>query len=153
MRPGRYDSLEFEGSKQDLFFMLREAEREVWSVLRGHRANSFKKMLELLLRAEQYVYLYLDGITITIQGNDGKGKKYILLIAYGVDKRGVKENIDFIARKSESYFIGPTGQRYEPQTLWTTIFPICLHVRRYSMSCANSLMNVGVINAGLYSSI
>jgi transposase-like protein len=219
MRPGRYDTLEFEVSKQNLFFMLREAERDVWSLVRGYRRNTFKKMLELLLRAEQeeqlelinmtrdnpihrsgfkpitinttdgkitirrprlrkqlyesrvlpkytkneetilnlihdlyllgistrkmekalrnilgrygispssvsnitgkiipeiesfhkrqiedkYVYLYLDGITITIQGNDGKGKKYILLIAYGVDTRGIKEIIDFVAVRSESY--------------------------------------------------
>lgn len=219
MRPGRYDSLEFEESKQNLSFMLKEAERDVWGFLRGHRRGSFKKMLELLLRTEQkeqleiinlprdekihkagfkpitinttdgritierprlrkqlyeskvlpkytkneeailnliqdlyllgistrkmeralkeilgrygispagvsnitnkiipeiesfhrrpiedkYVYLYLDGITITIRTNDGKGKKYILLIAYGVDNRGRKEIIDFIARRSESY--------------------------------------------------
>ncbi len=219
MRPGRYDSLEFEVSKQNLSFMLKEAERDLWGVLRDHRRNSFKKMLELLLGTEQeeqleiinlprdekiykagfkpitinttdgritierprlrkqlyesrvlpkytknedailnliqdlyllgistrkmehalkeilgrygisptgvsnitnkiipeiesfhkrpiedkYVYLYLDGITITIRTNDGKGKKYILLIAYGVDSRGKKEIIDFIARRSESY--------------------------------------------------
>jgi len=219
MRPGKYDNLEFEESKQNLSFMLREAERDVWGVLKDHRKNSFKRMLELLLCAEQteqleiinlpreekiyksgfkpitikttdgmitierprlrrqlyeskvlpkytknedailnliqdlyllgisthkmenalrnilgrygispasvsnitnkiipeieafhkrpiedkYAYLYLDGITITIQGNDGKGKKYILLIAYGVDKNGIKEIIDFIARRSESY--------------------------------------------------
>ncbi|MFH1753152.1 MAG: IS256 family transposase [Candidatus Omnitrophota bacterium] len=218
MRPGYYDSLEFEASKQNLSFMLREAEKDVWGYLRHHRRGSFKKMLELLLKAEQeeqleiinltrdqkihktgtkpitiktsdgrvtierprlrkqlyeskvlpkytkneeailtliqdlyllgisthkmeralrallgrygispgsvsnitnkiipqiesfhrrpiedkYVYLYLDGITITIKGNDGKGKKYILLIAYGVDTRGRKEIIDFIARRSES---------------------------------------------------
>lgn len=219
MRRGRYDSLEFEVGKQDLCFMLKEAEQDVWSVLRGHQRNSFKKMLELLLNIEQdqeleliniprdnpvyragykpitinttigrvtisrprlrtqlyeskilpkytkneesilnlirdlylvgvstrkmeialrnilgrygisaasvsnitgkiipeiesfhkrpiediYVYLYLDGITITVAGNDGKGKKYILLVAYGVNKYGVKEIIDFVMVKSESY--------------------------------------------------
>jgi transposase-like protein len=219
MRRGRYDSLEFDVGKQDLLFMLREAEQDVWSVLRGHQRNSFKKMLELLLNAEQeeqlelinipredpihrsgfkpitinthtgritisrprlrkqlyeskilpkytrneesilnlirdlylvgvstrkmeialrnilgrygisassvsnitnqilpdiesfhkrpiediYVYLYLDGITMTVNGNDGKGKKYILLVAYGVNKYGVKEIIDFVMVKSESY--------------------------------------------------
>ncbi|MBM3252911.1 MAG: IS256 family transposase [Candidatus Omnitrophica bacterium] len=219
MRAGKYDILEFEASKQDLSFMLREAERNVWGVLRGYRQNSFKKMLELLLQAEQeeqleiinllreekihksgfkpitinttdgkltierprlrrqlyeskvlpkytkneesilnliqdlyllgistrkmeralreilgkygispssvsnitariipqietfhkrpiedkYVYLYLDGIAITIHGNDGKGKRYILLIAYGVDTKGIKEIIDFVAVRSESY--------------------------------------------------
>ena len=219
MRPGRYDSLEFEPSKQNLLFMLREAQRDVWGYLRDQRRGTFKKMLELLLKTEQaeqleiinlsrdekvyktgfkpitintrdgritidrprlrrqlyeskvlpkytrnedailsliqdlyllgisthkmeralrtilgrygispggvsnitnriipeieafhkrpledkYVYLYLDGITITIQTNDGKGKKYILLIAYGVDTEGKKEIIDFIARRSESY--------------------------------------------------
>lgn len=219
MRPGRYDILEFEESKQNLSFMLKEAEKDVWGLLRDHRRSNFKKMLELLLRTEQeeqleiinlprndrihkagfkpitinttdgritierprlrkqlyeskvlpkytkneeailnliqdlyllgistrkmetalrqilgrygisptsvsnitnkiipeiesfhkrpigdkYVYLYLDGITITIRTNDGKGKKYILLIAYGVDNRGRKEIIDFIARRSESY--------------------------------------------------
>jgi len=219
MRRGRYDSLEFEIGKQDLCFMLKEAEQDVWSVLRGHQRNGFKKMLELLLNAEQdqeldiiniprdnpihrsgykpitinttigrvtisrprlrtqlyeskilpkytkneesilnlirdlylvgvstrkmeialrnilgrygvsatsvsnitgqilpeiesfhkrpiediYVYLYLDGITMTVTGNDGKGKKYILLVAYGVNKYGVKEIIDFVMVKSESY--------------------------------------------------
>jgi putative transposase len=219
MRRGRYDSLEFEASKQDLFFMLREAEQDVWSVLRSHQRESFKNMLELLLNAEQeeqleliniprdnpvyksgykpitinttigkvtvsrprsrkqlyeskilpkytkneesilnlirdlylvgvstrkmetalrhilgrygisaasvsnitgkimpeiesfhkrpigdiYVYLYLDGITITVNGNDGKGKKHILLVAYGVNKYGVKEIIDFVMVKSESH--------------------------------------------------
>lgn len=218
MRRGRYDSLEFEVGKQDLRFMLRQAEQDVWSTLRGHQRDSFKKMLELLLNAEQdeqlelinmplenpvyragykpitisttigrvtvsrprlrkqlyeskvlpkytkneeailnlirdlylvgvstrkmeialrnilgrygisaasvsnitgqiipeiesfhkrpiedkYVYLYLDGITITVNGNDGKGKKYILLVAYGVNKYGVKEIIDFVMVKSES---------------------------------------------------
>ena len=53
MRRGRYDSLEFEIGKQDLCFMLKEAEQDVWSVLRGHQRDSFKKMLELLLNAEQ----------------------------------------------------------------------------------------------------
>jgi len=219
MRPGKYDSLEFEVSKQNLSFMLREAEKDVWGVLRDHRRGTFKKMLELLLNTEQkeqleiinlardqkihktgfkpitintkdgritierprlrrqlyeskvlpkysknedailtliqdlyllgisthkmenalrtmlgrygissssvsnitnkiipeieafhkkpiedkYVYLYFDGITITIQGTGGKGKKYILLVAYGVDTTGRKEIIDFIARRSESY--------------------------------------------------
>ncbi len=219
MRRGRYDSLEFEASKQDLCFMMRQAEQDVWSVLRGHQRNGFKNMLELLLNAEQeeqleliniprdnpvhksgykpitinttigrvtvsrprlrkqlyeskilpkytkneesilnlirdlylvgvstrkmeialrnilgrygisaasvsnitgkimpeiesfhrrpiediYIYLYLDGITITVNGNAGKGKKYILLVAYGVNKYGVKEIIDFVMVKSESY--------------------------------------------------
>ncbi len=219
MRPGRYDSLEFEIGKQDLFFMLRQAEQDVWSVIRGHQRDSFKKMLELLLNAEQeeqlelinipredpvyrsgykpitlnthagkitisrprlrkqlyeskilpkytkneesilnlirdlylvgvstrkmelalrnilgrygisaasvsnitgeimpeiesfhkrpiedkYVYLYLDGITITVTGNDAKGRKHILLVAYGVNTRGVKEIIDFVMVRSESY--------------------------------------------------
>lgn len=219
MRPGRYDTLEFDVGKQDLCFMLKEAEQDVWGVLRGHQRESFKKMLELLLNAEQdqeleliniprdnpiyrsgykpitinttigrvtisrprlrkqlyeskilpkytknekailnlirdlylvgvstrkmeialrnilgrygisassvsnitgeiipeietfhkrpvedvYVYLYLDGITITVTGNDGKGKKYILLVAYGVNKYGVKEIIDFVMVRSESY--------------------------------------------------
>lgn len=219
MRRGRYDSLEFEIGKQDLCFMLRQAEQDVWSLLRGHQKDSFKKTLELLLSAEQeeqleliniprdnpvhrsgyapitinttvgrvtisrprlrkqlyeskilpkytkneesilnlirdlylvgvstrkmeialrnilgrygisassvsnitgkiipeieafhkrpiediYIYLYLDGITITVNGNAGKGKKYILLVAYGVNEYGVKEIIDFVMVKSESY--------------------------------------------------
>ena len=219
MRRGRYDSLEFDSGKQDLCFMLKEAEQDVWSVLKGHQRGSFKKMLEFLLDAEQdkeleiiniprdnpvhragytpitinttsgkitvhrprlrkqlyqskvlpkytknegailrliqdlylvgvstrkmetalrnilgryglsaasvsnitgriipeitafhkrpiediYVYLYLDGITMTVNGNDGTGKKYLLLVAYGVNTRGVKEIIDFVMVKSESY--------------------------------------------------
>ncbi len=219
MRPGRYDSLNFEVSKQNLAFMLKEAERDVWSVLKGAQRKTLKDLLEFLLCAEQgeqlelinitrqepihkagfssitvnttigkvtidrprlrrqlyeskvlpkytkneeailnlicdlylvgvsthkmdfamrnilgrygisagsvsnitgriipeieafhkrpiedkYVYLYLDGITMTVRGNDGKGKKYILLVAYGVDIKGKKEIIDFIAVRSESY--------------------------------------------------
>lgn len=219
MRPNRYDSLNFEVSKQNLAYMLKEAEQDVWSVLRGAQKQTLKDLLELLLCTEQdeqlelinitrdkpihkagfssitvnttigkitidrprlrkqlyeskvlpkytkneeallnlicdlylvgvsthkmdfamrnilgrygisagsisnitgriipeieafhkrpiedkYVYLYLDGITITVQGNDGKGKKYILLVAYGVDIKGKKEIIDFIAVRSESY--------------------------------------------------
>lgn len=51
---------------------------------------------------DKYVYLYLDGLTITVQGLDGKGRKYMLLVAYGVDYRGVKELIDFMPVRSES---------------------------------------------------
>jgi putative transposase len=51
---------------------------------------------------DKYVFLYLDGLTITVQGLDGKGRKYILLVAYGVDYRGVKELIDFMPVRSES---------------------------------------------------
>lgn len=219
MRPGRYDSLEFEGSKQDLFFMLREAQRDVWGVMKERQRNDYKRVLELLLKAEQeeelelanivredilhkagfkpitinttlgkitisrprlreqiyesrvlpkytknetailnvitdlylvgvstrkmemglrnilgrygisagsvsnitkqiipeieafhnrpiedkYVYLYLDGLRITVQGNDGKGRKYCLLVAYGVDTKGIKQIIDFVVVRSESY--------------------------------------------------
>lgn len=219
MRPGRYDILEFEESKQDLFFMLREAQRDVWGVMKEYQRDRYKRMLELLLVAEQeeelelvnivredklyrsgfkpitintslgkitisrprlreqvyesrvlpnytksetailnlitdlyslgistrkmemglrnilgrygisagsvsnitkqiipemetfhkkpiedkYVYLYLDGLTMAIQGNDGKGKKYYLLIAYGVDTKGIKQMIDFVVVRSESY--------------------------------------------------
>jgi len=219
MRPGRYDNLEFEISKQNLSFMLKEAKADVWGVLKGAQRKTFKEMLKLLLCAEQgeqlelmnitrdkpihksgfkpitinttigkvtidrprlrkqfyeskilpkytkneeailnlicdlylvgvsthkmdfairnilgkygissgsvsnitnriipeiesfhkrpiedkYVYLYLDGITITVRGNDGKGKKYLLLVAYGVDTRGIKQIIDFVAVRSESY--------------------------------------------------
>lgn len=62
MRPGRYDSLEFEESKQDLFFMLREAERDVWGVMRDYQRGSYKRMLELLLKAEQEEELELVNI-------------------------------------------------------------------------------------------
>lgn len=219
MRPGRYDSLEFEGSKQNLSFMLREAEKDLWGLMRDYQRDNYRKMLGLLLGAEQkeklelinavsetkvhragfkpitintslgkitvsrprlrkqlyeskilpkytrnesvmleliqdlyllgvstrkmrvalrkilgeygisagsvsnitskmlpemeafhrrpiadeYVYLYLDGLRITIQGNDNQGKKYLLLIAYGVDTKGVKQIIDFIVVRSESY--------------------------------------------------
>jgi len=51
---------------------------------------------------DKYVFLYLDGITITVQGIDGKGRKYQLLVAYGVDSRGIKELIDFMPVRSES---------------------------------------------------
>ncbi len=52
---------------------------------------------------DKYVYLYLDGITITVRGRDDKGKKYLLLVAYGVDETGRKGIIDFVMRRSESY--------------------------------------------------
>lgn len=51
---------------------------------------------------DKYLFLYLDGITITVQGLDGKGRKYMLLVAYGVDYKGVKELIDFMPVRSES---------------------------------------------------
>jgi len=51
---------------------------------------------------DRYVYLYLDGLTMTVQGVDGKGRKHLLLVAYGVDHRGVKELIDFMPVRSES---------------------------------------------------
>lgn len=51
---------------------------------------------------DKYVFLYLDGLTITVQGLDGKGRKYMLLMAYGVDYKGVKELIDFMPVRSES---------------------------------------------------
>jgi len=51
---------------------------------------------------DKYVFLYLDGLTMTVRGLDGKGRKYLLLVAYGVDYTGVKELIDFIAVRSES---------------------------------------------------
>lgn len=51
---------------------------------------------------DKYVFLYLDGITITVQGLDGKGRKYLLLVAYGVDHTGIKELIDFMPVRSES---------------------------------------------------
>jgi len=219
MRPGKYDSLEFEVSKQNLFCMLREARRDIWGMMREQQKNGYKKMLELLLQAEQteqlelinremeqpahrcgfkpitinttvgkitlsrprlrkqlyeskillkytrneatilnlisnlylvgvstrkmdialrnmlgkygisagsagnitrrilpemeryhsreiedkYVYLYLDGITITVRGNNQKGKKYLLLAAYEVTTKGIKEIIDFVVVGSESY--------------------------------------------------
>ena len=51
---------------------------------------------------DKYVYLYLDGISITIKGTDRQGRKYLLLVAYGVDHGGIKEIIDFIPVRSES---------------------------------------------------
>lgn len=54
------------------------------------------------IQEDKYVFLYLDGITITVQGIDGKGRKYQLLVAYGVDYRGIKELIDFMPVRSES---------------------------------------------------
>ena len=51
---------------------------------------------------DKYVYLYLDGLTMTVQGADCKGRKHMLLVAYGVDHRGVKEVVDFMPARSES---------------------------------------------------
>jgi len=53
MRPGRYDSLNFEESKQNFAFMLREAEYDLWGFMRENQKMTFKKTLELLLMHEQ----------------------------------------------------------------------------------------------------
>ena len=42
MRPGRYDSLDFEKSKQNLSFMLREAESDFWGFMRENQRKGFK---------------------------------------------------------------------------------------------------------------
>jgi len=217
MRPGRYDKLNFEESKQNFAFMLKEAEQDLWGFMRENQKMSFKKTLELLLMYEQkeqlelvepdekiyrsgfspitikttlghivierprlreqfyestilpnytkneeallelicnlylvgvstrkvetglrsilgkygisagsvskiteriipeiesfhrrdiedkYIYLYLDGVTFTVIGNDNKKKKYIFLVAYGVTRDGKKEIIDYLPVRSESY--------------------------------------------------
>jgi putative transposase len=217
MRPGRYDKLNFEESKQDFTYMLKEAERDLWGFMKDHQRKSYKKTLELLLMHEQkeqldlidtdedisragfspitlkttlgsitidrprlrkqaydsmilpkytkneetilelicnlylagvstrkvetalrsilgkygisagsvskiteriipeieafhkkdiedkYIYLYLDGVSFSVIGNDNKKKRYMFLVAYGVDKHGIKEIIDYMPVKSESY--------------------------------------------------
>ncbi len=64
---------------------------------KGRIAEYHRRALE-----DRYVYLYLDGLTMTVQGTDGKGRKQLLLVAYSVDRRGVKELIDFMPARSES---------------------------------------------------
>lgn len=67
--------------------------------------NRVKERIEEFHRRpleDRYVYLYLDGIRITIKGTDEKGREYVLLVAYGVDRKGRKEIIDFIPVRSES---------------------------------------------------
>jgi putative transposase len=217
MRPGRYDKLNFEESKQDFAFMLKEAERDLWGFMRDNQRQSYKKTLELLLMHEQkeqmelagadedisragfspitlkttlgeiaierprlrkqiyesmilpnytkneeallelicnlylvgvstrkvetalrsilgkygisagsvskiteriipeiesfhkkdiedkYIYLYLDGVSFSVIGNDNKKKRYMFLVAYGVDRHGKKEIIDYLPARSESY--------------------------------------------------
>lgn len=219
MRPGRYDKLNFEESKQNFSFMLKEAEQDLWGFMRENQRMSFKKTLELLLMHEQkeqleliepnedediskagfsditlkttlghivierprlrkqvyesvilpkytkneetllelicnlylvgvstrkvetalrsilgkygisagsvsniteriipeitsfhgreiedkYIYLYLDGVSLNVIGNDNKKKRYMFLVAYGVDKDGKKEIIDYLPARSESY--------------------------------------------------
>lgn len=217
MRPGRYDSLNFEESKQNFAYMLKEAENDLWEFMRENQRMSFKKTLELLLMCEQkeqleliepdekvyragfssitvkttlghivierprlreqvyestilpnytkneeallelicnlylvgvstrkvevglrsilgkygisagsvskiterivpeiesfhkrpiedkYIYLYLDGVSFSVIGNDNKKKRYTFLVAYGVDKDGRKEIIDYLPARSESY--------------------------------------------------
>ena len=220
MRPGRYDTLNFDAGKQNLTYMLKEAERDLWGFMREQSRINYKRLLEELLRFEQeeylelesyernpdrkgfrsgstsitiktslgeieikrprlrkqnyeskvlpkytknerqilelianlylvgvstrkmkkglegilgkegisstqvstitnrvkpemnkfhrrdledkYVYLYLDGIVITIKGISGNGRKQVVLAAYGVDREGKKELIDFMVVKSES---------------------------------------------------
>ncbi len=64
----------------------------------NHRVQEFhRRPLE-----DKYLFLYLDGISMTIKGSDGKGRKYLLLLAYGVDHKGIKELIDFLPVRSES---------------------------------------------------
>lgn len=65
--------------------------------IRGKIEEFHRRSLE-----DKYVFLYLDGLTMTVRGIDGKGRKYLLLVAYGVDYTGVKELIDFTAVRSES---------------------------------------------------
>jgi len=50
-----------------------------------------------------HIYLYLDGVCFSVIGNDNKKKKYMFLVAYGVDKDGKKEIIDYLPARSESY--------------------------------------------------
>lgn len=53
MRPGRYDKLNFEESKQNFAFMLKEAGHNLWGFMRENQKMTFKKTLELLLMHEQ----------------------------------------------------------------------------------------------------
>ena len=67
--------------------------------------NRVKERVERFHRRpleDKYLFLYLDGIGITIKGADGKGREYLLLVAYGVDRNGRKEIIDFMPARSES---------------------------------------------------
>jgi len=62
MRPGRYDKLNFEESKQDFTYMLKEAERDLWGFMRDNQRQSYKKTLELLLMHEQQEQMELAGV-------------------------------------------------------------------------------------------
>lgn len=65
---------------------------------------------------DKYVYLYFDGITMTLRpSQDEPSKTVVILVAYGVTNKGEKEIIDFIIRKSESetHWYGFTFNLYE----------------------------------------
>jgi len=51
---------------------------------------------------DHYVYLFLDGIFFSIQSLEGKTRKKVLLVAYGITVHGTRECIDFLLARSES---------------------------------------------------
>jgi putative transposase len=51
--------------------------------------------------SDEYVYLILDGIRISVRGAV-KGRKRIILVAYGIRKDGIRELIDFRQAHSEN---------------------------------------------------
>jgi putative transposase len=51
---------------------------------------------------DHYVYLFLDGIWLSVQTPEGGTKKKVLLVAYGIDIHGKRECIDFLLARSES---------------------------------------------------
>lgn len=52
----RHSVLNFDPGKQDISFMLREAERDMWGFMRGEMRRSYKEILETLLKHEQEEY-------------------------------------------------------------------------------------------------
>jgi len=51
---------------------------------------------------DHYLYLFLDGIWLSVQTPEGGTKKKVLLVAYGIDLHGKRECIDFLLARSES---------------------------------------------------
>ena len=51
---------------------------------------------------DHYIYLFLDGIWLSVRTPEGGTKKKVLLVAYGIDIHGKRECIDFLLARSES---------------------------------------------------
>lgn len=66
------------------------------------RIDREMKAFHRRLLLDHYVYLFLDGIWLSVQTPEGGTRKKVLLVAYGIDIHGKRECIDFLLARSES---------------------------------------------------